>query len=146
MCSPKFGSKVWPNKTSYKGSLGLGKQQIVRASKHRWLESPLVQTRRIGEKKAQNDIFSSTKMASPSRYSSAQPTSMTAWLWSLYSKRPLFHRRQQRNATSAWMQGTSAKRKSPRAIASSHIHAHEERKRRRFQSTLSSRHDDGLSN
>ena len=51
MCSPKFGSEVWPNTTSYKGSLGLGKQQIVRASKHRWLESPLVQTRRIGGKK-----------------------------------------------------------------------------------------------
>ena len=146
MCSPKFGSEVWPNTTSYKGLLGLGKQQIVRASKHRWPESPLVQTRRIGEKKAQNDIFSSTKMASPSRYSSAQPTSMTAWLWSLYLKRPLFHRRQQRNATCAWMQGTSAKRKSPRAMASSHIYAHEERKRRRLQSTPSSRHDDGLSN
>ena len=144
MCSPKFGSKVWPNTTSYKGSLGLGKQQIVRASKHRWPESPLVQTRRIGEKKVQNDIFSSTKMASPSRYSSAQPTSMTAWLWRLYLKQPLFHRRQQRNATYTWMQGTSAKRKSPRAIASSHIHAHEERKRRRLQSTPSSRDDDGL--
>ena len=97
-------------------------------------------------KKAQNDIFSSTKMASPSRYSSAQPTSMTAWLWSLYLKRPLFHRRQQRNATCAWMQGTLAKRKSPRAMASSQIHAHEEKKRRRLQPTPSSRHDDGLSN
>ena len=115
------------------------------------IEAPLARestglNRRIGKKKAQNDIFSSTKMASPSRYSSAQPTSMTAWLWSLYLKRPLFHRRQQRNATCAWMQGTSAKRKSPRAMASSHIHAHEERKRRRLQSTPSSRHDDGLSN
>ena len=57
---------------------------------------PLIHTRRIGEKKAQDDIFSSTKMKSPSRYSSAHPTSMTALLWSLYPKRPSFHRRQQR--------------------------------------------------
>ena len=48
VCSPKFGSAIWPNTMHYKGSLGLGKQQIVRASKHRWPESPLFQTRRIG--------------------------------------------------------------------------------------------------
>ena len=52
-------------------------------------------------------------MASPFRYSSALPTSMTAWLWRLYLKQPSFHRRQQRNATCAWMHGTSARRKSP---------------------------------
>ena len=51
MCSPKFGSEVWPNTTNYKESLGLGKQQIVRASKHLWPESLVVQTRRIGKKK-----------------------------------------------------------------------------------------------
>ena len=51
MCSPKFGSEVWPNTTNYKESLGLGKQQIVRASKHLWPESLVVQTRQIGEKK-----------------------------------------------------------------------------------------------
>ena len=97
-------------------------------------------------KKAQNDTFSSMKMASPSRYSSALPTSMTEWLWRLYLKQQSFHRRQQRNATCAWMQGTSAKRKSSRAMASSHIYAHEERKRRRLQPIPSSRRDDGLSN
>ena len=97
-------------------------------------------------KKAQNDTFSSMKMASPSRYSSALPTSMTEWLWRLYLKQQSFHRRQQRNATCAWMQGTSAKRKSSRAMASSHIYAHEERKRRRLQPIPGSRRDDGLSN
>ena len=52
-----------------------------------------------GKRKAQNDMFSSTRMASRSRYSSVQPTGMTAWLWSLYSKQPSFHRRQQRSGT-----------------------------------------------
>jgi len=95
------------------------------------------------EKKAQNDMFSSTRVASPSRYSSAQPTSMTAWLWSLYSRRPSFHRQQQQNATCAWMQGTLVKRKSPSAMASSPSYAHEERKRRRSQPIPGSRRNDG---
>ncbi len=116
------------------------------------IEAPLArgstgpQTRQIGEKKAQNDMFSSTRIAFPSRYSSAQPTSMTAWLWSLYSRRPLFQRRQQQNATCAWMRGTLVERKSPSAMASSPIYAHEERKRRRSQPIPSSRRDDGSSN
>lgn len=97
-------------------------------------------------KKAQNDMFSSTRRASPSRYSSAQPTSMTAWLWSPYSRRPSFYRRQKQNATCAWMQGTLVKRKSPSAMVSSPIYAHEERKRRRSQPIPSSRRDDGSSN
>jgi hypothetical protein len=50
VCSPKFGSEVW-NTTNYMGSLGLGKRQIVLASKQRWPESPTVQTRRIGKKR-----------------------------------------------------------------------------------------------
>ena len=37
-------------------------------------------------KKAQNDMFLLTRMASRSRYSSVQPTGMTAWLWSLCSR------------------------------------------------------------
>ena len=48
---PKFGSEVWPNTTNYKELLGLGKQQIVRASKHLWPENLAVQTRRIGKKR-----------------------------------------------------------------------------------------------
>jgi transposase len=51
VCLPKFGSEVWPNTTNYKELLGLGKQQIVRASKHLWPENLVVQTRRIGKKK-----------------------------------------------------------------------------------------------
>ena len=51
MCLPRFGSEVWPNTTNYKELLGLGKQQIVRASKHLWPENLAVQTRRIGGKK-----------------------------------------------------------------------------------------------
>ena len=143
MCLPKFGSEACPNKTNYKESLGLGKRQIAPASRHRWPESPLVQTRRIGEKKAPNDIFSSTRMASRSRYSSAQPTGMTAWFWSRYSKRKSFHQRQQRSGTCAWMQAMLAKRRSSSAMASFPTSAHEERKSRRGQPIPTSRHEDG---
>ena len=51
MCLRKFGSEVWPNTTNGKESPGLGKRQIVLASKHHWPESLLVQPRRIGKKK-----------------------------------------------------------------------------------------------
>ena len=51
VCLRKFGNEFWPNTTNFRGSLGLGKQQIVLALRHHWPESPLVQTRRIGEKK-----------------------------------------------------------------------------------------------
>ena len=57
MCSPKFGSEVWPNTTNYKESLGLGKQQMVRASKHLWPESLVVQTRRIGKKGSKRHVL-----------------------------------------------------------------------------------------
>jgi hypothetical protein len=100
MYSPKFGSEVW-NTTNYMGSLGLGKRQIVPASKQRWPESPTVQTRLTGKKRDKKDIFLSKRMASSSRYYPAQQTGMTSWLWSLYSKQTSFHRRRQRSGTYA---------------------------------------------
>jgi len=95
------------------------------------------------KKRAPNDIFSSTRMASRSRYSSAQPTGMTAWFWSLYSKRKSFHRCQQHSGTCAWMQAMLAKKKSSSAMVSSPTSAHEERKSRRGQPIPTSRHEDG---
>jgi len=51
VCLRKFGSEVWPNTTNGKESPGLGKRQIVLASKCHWPEGPLIETWRIGEKK-----------------------------------------------------------------------------------------------
>ena len=130
MYSPKFGSEVW-NTTNYMGSLGLGKRQLVLASKQRWPESPTVQTRRIGKKGRKNDIFLSKKLASSSRYYPAQQTGMTSWLWSLYSKQTSFHRRQQRSGTYAWMHAMLTKRKTDSAMASSHTFAHEGKRQER---------------
>ena len=78
MCLRKFGSEVWPNTTNCKESPGLGKRQIVLASKHHWPESPLVQTRRIGEKKGskrhvlvdENDIPISLLVSAANRHDS----------------------------------------------------------------------------
>ena len=52
--------------------------QIAPASRHR--SSPLVLFRRIGEKKAPNDIFRRREWRPDLSYSSAQPTGMTAVL------------------------------------------------------------------
>jgi IS5 family transposase len=78
VCLRKFGSEVWPNTTNCKESPGLGKRQIVLASKHHWPESPLVQTRRIGKKKGskrhvlvdENDIPISLLVSAANRHDS----------------------------------------------------------------------------
>ena len=145
MCLRKFGSEVWPNTTNCKESPGLGKRQIVLASKHRWPESPLVQTRQIGEKKGskrhvlvdENGIPISLFVSAANRHDSValepllqaavvSPTSAT-----------------QRNL--GLDAGYVGKEEVPNAIASSHTSAHEGQRKKRWRPIPSSRCEDGSS-
>ncbi len=81
VCSPKFCSEVWPIMLNCKWSLGSGKQQIVRPSKHRWPESPL-QTRRMWKKGSKQHILIDENKI-PNSLLVSEATSMTAWLWTL---------------------------------------------------------------
>ena len=146
VCSPKFGSEVWPNTTNYKESLGLGKQQIVRASKHLWPENLVVQTRRIGGKKgSKRHVLVDEKGIPISLLVSAANQHDSVALEPLL-KAAVVSPAAKTECHLCLDQGTLVKRKSPSAMVSSPTYAHEERKRRRSQPIPSSRRDDGSSN
>ena len=145
MCLPKFGSEVWPKTTNYKELRGLGKQQIVRALKHLWTESLLVQTRRIGKKRLKTTYSRRREWHPHSLLVSAANQHDSVALEPLLKAAVVLPAA----ITECHLcldQGTLVKRKSPSAMVSSPIYAHEERKRRRSQPIPSLRCDDGSSN
>ena len=127
-------------------SHGLGKQQIVRASKHLWPENLVVQTRRIGGKKgSKRHVLVDEKGIPISLLVSAANQHDSVALEPLL-KAAVVSPAAKTECHLCLDQGTLVKRKSPSAMVSSPTYAHEERKRRRSQPIPSSRRDDGSSN